>query len=132
MKKLKNDENYSYITKIIKRYEYRFYNASNELEKEVVLKDYLESINLKAFYFCKEDFTLFANILEDINIIRMILSFNKLKKKFTKPKQSKRLKEIKKLKKKYTRTIKKDNNHIYTEVRNYKKLHNELERMKGE
>lgn len=41
-------------------------------------------------------------------------------------------KKLQKLKKKYTRTIKKDNNHIYCEVKNYKKLHNELERMKGE
>ena len=39
---------------------------------------------------------------------------------------------MEKLKKKYTRTIKKDNNHIYCEVKNYKKLHNELEKMKGE
>jgi len=40
------------------------------------------------------------------------------------------IKKLQKLKKKYTRTIKKDNNHIYCEVRNYKKLHNELGRMK--
>lgn len=42
------------------------------------------------------------------------------------------IKKIQKLKKKYTCTIKKDNNHIYCDVRNYKKLHNELEKMKGE
>ena len=40
--------------------------------------------------------------------------------------------ELKKIISKYTHTIKKDNNHIYCEVRNYKKLHNELEKMKGE
>lgn len=55
-----------------------------------------------------------------------------LEKAFEINKRNNKEKKLQKLKKKYTRTIKKDNNHIYTEVRNYKKLHNELEKMKGE
>ena len=39
--------------------------------------------------------------------------------------------KLKNLKSKYTHTIKKDNNHIYCEIKNYKKILKKLRKLKG-
>lgn len=86
---------------------------------------------------CKEDTTTelidTSNLTkEDLDVFgKMITALMRLQ-SFKYNDTNKKEKKLQKLKKKYTRTIKKDNNHIYCEVRNYKKLHNELEKMKGE
>ena len=66
-------------------------------------------------------------------IFDVIFAFTNLllEKAFEIKKRNKTEQKIQKLKKKYTNTIKKDNNHIYCEIKNYKKLHNKLEKMRG-
>lgn len=78
MKKMKNDESYSCITKLIKYFETRYKEAKTFEEKQTVLIEYKHSILTKIFFFIPEDYTLFANILEDINLKRMEKSFYKL------------------------------------------------------